>query len=360
MSQEALLGGPGAKRLSQRQLADIETPVRQIAETKQRAWSLMMAMIDPQVSVFRYRHQETNVIRHFSEQEAAEQDEPERWQQEAGLPTGDGVRGQQALEAGLAIALAEDFAALASRYQLEDGLTAVRPNWAHRVIEFLAQPHVAGVLLFIGWFALMFEFMTPGVGLPGFVSAVCFLLFFWSSMLHGTAGWLEILLFLTGVVCVFMEIFVIPGFGAFGIGGGLLIVASIALASQTFVLPRNAYEWSQVPNSLLVVAASGAGIIAALASMRHVLTKAPVFRRVALETPDEHQLEQIRYQEALVHFEHLLGKGGVAVTPLLPAGKAQFGDEMVDVISDGDLIRPGTALVVVEVNGNEVVVRAVS
>jgi membrane-bound ClpP family serine protease len=139
-----------------------------------------------------------------------------------------------------------------------------------------------------------------------------------------------------------------------------LVVASIVLASQTFVLPRNTYEWSQVPDSLLVVAASGAGIIAALACMRRVLTQAPVFRRVALETPDESQLEQIRYQESLVHFEHLLGKRGVATTPLLPSGKAQFGDEIVDVISNGELIQVGSAVAVAEVHGNEVVVRAIS
>jgi membrane-bound serine protease (ClpP class) len=271
-------------------------------------------------------------------------------------PTGSAARwpwkpGWQSLRPGIST--------ICQLYQLEPQLIAVRPNWAHRVIEFLAAPEVAGTLLFIGWFALMFEFMAPGVGLPGFIASVCFLLFFWSSVLHGTAGWLEILLFITGVVCILVEIFVLPGFGAFGIGGGLLIVASIALASQTFVWPRNPYEWSQVPNSLLVVAASGAGIIAAMFCMRHVLSRAPIFRRVALEVPDETQLEQLRYQESLVHFEHLLGKRGVTTTPLLPGAKAQFGDEIIDVVSDGELIPLGAAVAVTEVHGNEVVVRAI-
>ena len=360
MSERAVLGGPGARRLGARQLADIQIPIKQIAETKQRGWSLMMAMVDPELTVRRYRHQEMNVTRLFSEEEHSEQEDADRWVVEGEMPTANGLRGEMAQEAGLALALAENFADFASFYQLEEQLTAVRPNWAHRVIEFLALPQVAGALLFIGWFALMFELMSPGVGLPGFVAAVCFLLFFWSSVLHGTAGWLEILLFLTGVICILMEIFVIPGFGAFGIGGALLVVASIVLASQTFVLPRNAYEWSQVPNSLLVVAASGAGIIAALACMRRVLTQAPVFRRVALETPNETQLELIRYQESMVHFEHLLGKRGVTTTPLLPSGKAQFGDEVVDVMSDGELIQVGTAIAVAEVHGNEVVVRKIS
>ncbi len=360
MSERAVLGGPGVRRIGARQLQDIQVPVKQIAKAEQRSWSLMMAMVDQDVTIRAYRQEGTNITAYLSAEEVAEQEQAERWQAQSDLPTRNGLRGYQALQAGLAVALAEDFAQLTSTYQLDQQLPSVRPNWAHRVIEFLASPHVAGALLFIGWFALMFEFMSPGVGLPGFIAAVCFLLFFWSNVLHGTAGWLEILLFVTGVVCVMLEIFVIPGFGAFGIGGGLLIVAAIVLASQTFVLPRNAYEWSQVPNSLLVVAAAGAGIIASLVCMRHVLTQAPVFRRVALETPDEERLQQIRYQESLVHFDHLLGKRGVTTTPLLPSGKAQFGDETVDVTSDGDVIAAGADVAVVDVRGNEVVVRMIT
>ncbi len=359
MSDRAVLGGPGASRIQAGQLADIQVPVQQIAESKQRSWSLMMAMIDPSLEIKRYRHQELNFYRYFSEQEHAQQEDAERWQAEGVLPTGNGLRGHLAAEAGLTVALAETFNDFANFYQLESQLTAVRPNWAHRVIEFLAAPEVAGALLFIGWFALMFELMSPGVGIPGFLASVCFLLFFWSSILHGTAGWLEVLLFVAGIVFILVEIFVLPGFGAFGIGGGLLVVASLVLASQTFVWPQNPYEWSQVPDSLLVVAASGAGILASLVFARQVLTRTPLFRRVALETLDETQLEQISYQESLVHFEHLLGKRGVTTTPLLPAGKAQFGDETVDVISDGELVPIGAAIAVSEVHGNEVVVRTI-
>jgi membrane-bound ClpP family serine protease len=250
-----------------------------------------------------------------------------------------------------------DWDDLRRTYHLESELKSVEPNWANLLIEFLASPKVAGALLFIGWFALMIEFASPGLSLAGFASAVCFVLFFWANFLHGTAGWLEILLFATGVVCVALEIFAIPGFGAFGIGGGLLIVVSIILASQTFIVPRNAYEWSQLPTSLFMVAAAGGGAFVSLLLMRRMLTEAPVFRRVALVGPDEEQLEQIRFQEALVHREYLLGKRGVTTTQLTPSGKARFGDDIVDVISDGEVIPHGTDVYVVDVQGNEVLVR---
>ena len=52
-------------------------------------------------------------------------------------------------------------------------------------------------------------------------------------------------------------------------------------------------------------------------------------------------------------------KRGLTVTQMTPSGKARFGDSRVDVISDGEVVACGTDVVVVEVRGNEVLVRAV-
>ena len=51
------------------------------------------------------------------------------------------------------------------------------------------------------------------------------------------ADQLEILLFLVGVVCLALELFVFPGFAVFGLSGILLILASVIMASHTFVGP---------------------------------------------------------------------------------------------------------------------------
>jgi membrane-bound ClpP family serine protease len=177
--------------------------------------------------------------------------------------------------------------------------------------------------------------------------------------LQGTAGWLEILLFTTGVVCVALEIFAIPGLGAFGIGGGALIFASIVLATQTYVIPRTTYEWNQLPSSLFMVVAAAAGALTPLIFMRRLVTEAPVFRRVALEKPDEQSLDTIRQHESLVHLEFLAGKRGVTTTQLTPSGKARFGDEVVDVMTSGEVIPRGADVYVVKVSGNEVIVRPI-
>jgi len=359
VTETAVLGGPGAGRIGTSRLEDMQEPIREIARAKHRGWSLLAAMVDSELSVQQYAHRGTGQVRCFCKEELAEQKDADDWEAAVEVDTQSGLKGSEAIAVRLAKFSVTDFEELKTMYHLQDEMESAEPTWAHWLVEFLASPHVAGALLFIGWFALMIEFMSPGLSVAGFTSAVCFLVFFWANFLNGTAGWLEIMLFAGGVICVAMEIFVIPGLGAFGIGGGLLIVASIVMATQTFVIPRNAYEWGQVPTSLAMVVAAGAGAFASLIFMRRVLTEAPVFKRVSLDTPDDERLEKISYQESLVHLDHLVGKHGVTTTQLTPSGKARFGDDVIDVMSDGEVIPPGTDVYVLDVKGNEVEVRSV-
>ena len=61
----------------------------------------------------------------------------------------------------------------------------------------------------------------------------------------------------------------------------------------------------------------------------------------------------------IVDRSQLLGKRGNATTRLTPAGKARFGDELVDVVTEGELIPAGAPVHVLEVHGNRVVVASV-
>ena len=55
----------------------------------------------------------------------------------------------------------------------------------------------------------------------------------------------------------------------------------------------------------------------------------------------------------------LLGAIGVAATPLRPSGKAQIGDDFLDVVAEGDYVAPGSRVQVIEIEGNRVVVKEV-
>jgi len=357
VADDADLGGAGDTTVDDRVTDAVREPLKQLAGRLGRNWSLPLALTDPRIEIAPYTRAASGETHYLSGEEHRELKDADEWVRSGdALDMSRGIKGAKALEIGLAQGTISSLDDLKSRYAYDE-MRMVRPNWALEAVEWLADPRIAGLLLFVGWFALMIELSTPGVGLPGFISAICFVLYFWSQFLHGTAGWLEILLFLTGVAFICVEFFVVPGTGIFGIGGGVMIVVAILLASQTFILPGNAYQMRQLPVSMLMVAAGAAGGVISIGVIRRFLPHTPYFNRMLLQPPEGEQLEEIQRREVLVAWGHLSGKRGVTTTQLTPSGKARFGDEVVDVISDGDLIPKGTAVYVAEVLGNRVLVK---
>ncbi len=55
---------------------------------------------------------------------------------------------------------------------------------------------------------------------------------------------------------------------------------------------------------------------------------------------------------------NLLNQIGETLTPLRPGGTARFGDDRIDVVSDGTPVDAGKAVRVVSVEGHRIVVRA--
>lgn len=356
MHDNAQLGGPGEIELDLHDRESLVAPVRALVEPRSRHWSLPLAMVDRDVKVFRYVRISDQRPAFFCEEEWKEQEKPEDWQQGGEIATQNGLKGREAEEVGLAKFVVANFNELKAVYHLDNEPEHLHANWAHLLIENLARPQIAGILLFIAFLTLSIELMTPGIGVPGFISAVCFLLFFWANVLQGTAGTLEILLFVGGIACVAIEIFALPGFGAFGFGGVLMILSSVVLASQTFVIPRNAYQFEQLPRGIMMATIACAGVIVSLAIFRKYLHRAPVISRMLLQPPEGEELSR---REALATFDHLLHKRGTAMTPLTPAGKARFGDDLVDVVSDGDFLPRGASVYVLETTGNRVVVKGI-
>ena len=255
--------------------------------------------------------------------------------------------------------MVDNFADFKQAYGLQGNVALVEPGWADYLIQLLATEQVKMFLLVIGFAGIYLEVHTPGIGLGSFVALVAFLLFFWAQYMQGTANALEILLFLAGVLCVAVEILVLPGVGIFGLGGGILIIASLILASQTFVIPGNAYQLAQMRNSMLVLGGSAVGIVAIAVAARRFLPHTPGLNRMLLAPPSGEELEALSQRESLVDFRHLTGKQGIAATSLILSGKAKIGNELVDVIADGEPIDRGAPIEVVEVAGSRVVVREV-
>jgi membrane-bound serine protease (ClpP class) len=145
----------------------------------------------------------------------------------------------------------------------------------------------------------------------------------------------------------------------FGLGGATMILASLVLASQTFILPQTESQLVELRQSLMTIAAASAMVVIGALALRRYLPQTPVFRTLLLAPPADEELEDLDYREAVADFSHLVGQQGTATTNLMPAGKADFDGQLVDVIAEGLPIDRGQAIVVTKARGSRVLVRAV-
>ncbi len=363
MGPDAVLGGTSrAVKPTGNEL--FREPLQELAIKSDRDWSLLQALADPQHSLSLWSHKDTGQLRLMSAEQQKELTDEEQsdWLPLRELSVENGIIGREAESMFVARYLVDDFPQIKSLYQLQRDPVALTPTltdrWIHNLARFLTSPWVTAWLLFGAMFFLMTEMSTPGVGLPGFLGTLCLLLFFWSQSCNGNVHWLEVLLFVVGLAFVLLELFVLPGMGVFGLGGIGMIFVSIVLAMQTFVIPRTAEDYAQLPVSLSMIFAAVAGLLVAMFFFRKYLAHMPVFKRLMLNSPgSDDSLLDMDQRESMVNWQHLLGQSGRTVTPLVPAGKAKFGHEVIDVVSEGLLIDPEQPVVVIEVSGNRVVVR---
>ena len=369
MKDDAILGGhdlPDAPNDSseKQDWDDVKPTVRRIAEAKQRDWSIMMAMLDPTLRVSRYRNRDSGQVRLLSNEEWSESANPDQWQELGQVDTASGMTAAVASQLYVARAIMNDSDQIKTFYQLESPVRTLQKSptdvWIEKIATTLSSPFVAPWLLFGAMFFFSSEMSAPGLGVPGFLSAVCIMLFFWSQYLDGNADAVEILLFVAGLIFVLMEIFVVPGFGIFGIGGLLMLMTSVVLASQKFLLPRTAEEIAQIPYSLLPVLAAGLGFFVALFALRKVIPNSPYLNRLILDSrrAKADSFEEDVDAEAVADWSFLIDRAGETVTRLNPAGKARIDGRVYDVISRGQMIDKGEAVVVVEAVANRVVVAA--
>ena len=208
------------------------------------------------------------------------------------------------------------------------------PDWLDGLADFLRDPWPSMILIMVAITCLMLELKMPGVGLPGVVAAICFVLFFWAhSQLHGQITWLAILLFALGLLLIGVELFVMPGLGITGISGTLLVLASLGLVVYGH-WPRSGPEWITFGNKLAPFGVSLLGSLVGVILLVHYLPHIPVLNRLMLRPGAEPGEEEAEAEWPLhAELQGLIGAIGVAATPLRPAGKTQFGEAFVDVVA---------------------------
>ncbi len=224
-------------------------------------------------------------------------------------------------------------------------------NWAESIVRFLTDPLISSLLISLGMLGLFFEIKSPGWGAPGTVGLILLTLFFGSHYIVNLANIVEILLFITGTGLLILEIFVIPGFGVAGIGGILLMIAGLYLSLIGHFKHVTSADFSSAAGYLsLSFIITFVGIVAIL----KLFPKTPFWRRISLEESQERDKGYIAARD----YSQYLGKTGVAVSSLRPAGIGLFEQERLDVVSDGEFIEKDTPIIISQIDGYRLIVRA--
>lgn len=110
-------------------------------------------------------------------------------------------------------------------------VTDIRPDWRARLLSALTNPSVALLLLTIGIYGLFFEFMNPGMAVPGVVGAICLLLALYALQLL-PVNYVGVALILLGMAFMVAEAF-LPSFGILGLGGIVAFVTGALILIDT-------------------------------------------------------------------------------------------------------------------------------
>ncbi|RCS23850.1 nodulation protein NfeD [Phyllobacterium salinisoli] len=112
-------------------------------------------------------------------------------------------------------------------------LEHVEPDWRTKLLTVITNPNVALILMMIGIYGLIFEFMTPGAFFPGTIGAICLLIGLYAlAILPVNLAGLGLILL--GLALMAAEIFT-PSFGALGIGGALSFIFGATILIDTEV-----------------------------------------------------------------------------------------------------------------------------
>ncbi|MCB1044204.1 MAG: hypothetical protein KDC35_14785 [Acidobacteria bacterium] len=263
---------------------------------------------------------------------------------------------------GIATEVADFNAFLEDRGLTEGDLHRLEMETNDKILRFLgANTWIFFLLTIIGLNGLYMEIKAPGFGIPGLTALICFAIVFGSKFMLGTASPIEIALFALGIAMALVEIFVLPGFGIFGIASILLVFGSLLMATLPDIgeIPIDSdLQWAWLKSSALVLSAAFATSIALFAILLPSFLKLGFVQRRLLAT--ELTATAGYVMDTVADRTTLKGQTGVAEGDLRPAGKLRLDDDrLLDVVSDSGYIDDGTQLKVVAIDGNRVIVRPV-
>jgi membrane-bound serine protease (ClpP class) len=133
-------------------------------------------------------------------------------------------------------------------------------DWRHRILNQIANPNIAFILLVLAALGIYFEFSNPGAILPGVIGAICAILFLFASQVLSinTAG---VVLIVLSVIFFIAEIYTTT-FGILTAGG---IISFIVGALMLFKTPGMSVSWTVfIPMLIIFIGVVVVGLVLAI------------------------------------------------------------------------------------------------
>ncbi len=235
-----------------------------------------------------------------------------------------------------------------------------KPTTLEKILGFLVNPMVSGLLIMAILGGIYFEMQTPGIGFPLIIAIAAAFAYFAPLYLEGMAANWEILLFIVGLILIALEIFVIPGFGVAGLLGILLSFTGLVLS----LIDNVVFDFEGVhPDKILsalttvVVALFGGFIISLVLSKRLFTADSGAFKNLSLHSIQDKNEGFVGVDTS---FRSLVGKEGVAYTTLRPSGKVKIDGKLYDAVSGLGMIDRGDEIIVIRTESAQLYVEKVS
>ena len=184
----------------------------------------------------------------------------------------------------------------------------IEMSWRDRLLDIIANPTIAYILLMLGIYGIFFELQSPGAILPGVVGGIFLILAFYAlQMLPVNYAGLALILF---AIVLFIAEIKVMSHGLLAVGG----VISLFLGSM--MLFQSPAEYMRVSLSVIIpaVMVSAAFFIFAVTRAIHARLKKPT-----------------------TGMEGLVGEAGTAATSISPEGKVSVHGEFWNATSDQNI-----------------------
>lgn len=217
---------------------------------------------------------------------------------------------------------------------------------ADKIIGWLINPFVSGILIMIIIGGIYFELQSPGVGFPIVASVIAAMLYFAPLYIEGLADHWEIVVFVAGVILILVEVFAIPGFGVAGISGITMVIAGLTLSMIGNVglnFKGVGFEAGATAFFIVIIAIFLALIGSFWISKKLFTTT--IFGHLALEA-EQHKEDGFSVSDT--KYKNMVGKTGTAWSVLRPAGKVQIEGDVFDATALTGYIEKGDAIEVVK------------